>query len=74
MNLFENPEGIQTRWSSFENIEAKKACAGLENKGAKGHALDHLAAGETKTLLDVEGSGCRLTIAVRKCSGVCELT
>lgn len=57
MNLFEKPRGVQTRWSSFENPSAGRGCAGLENKGAKGHASDRLAAGETKTLLDVTGSG-----------------
>ena len=57
MNLFEKPPGVQTRWSSFENLTAGRDCAGLENKGHKGHATDRLEAGETKTLLDVKGSG-----------------
>ena len=67
MNLFEKPKGIQTRWSSFENLSAKRACGGLENKGAKGNAFVHLAAGETKTLLDVKGSGmiCRIWMTNR---------
>ena len=29
----------------------------MENKGAKGHAMDHIRAGETKVLFDVKGSG-----------------
>jgi len=57
MNLFEKPRRVQTRWASFENLTAGKGAGGLENNGAKGHAFDHLAAGETKTLLDVTGSG-----------------
>ena len=57
MNLFEKPHGVQTRWSSFENSSAGRNCAGLENKGHKGHASDHLEVGETKTLLDVKGGG-----------------
>lgn len=46
-----------TRWSSFENPEAAKGAGGKENKGAKGRAFERWAAGEVKTLLDVEGSG-----------------
>ena len=57
MHLFEKPKGVQTRWISFENTRTERAHAGLENRGAKGHAFDRLAAGETKTLLDVAGSG-----------------
>jgi len=57
MNLFEKPRQVQTRWASFENLTAGKSCGALENKGAKGHAFDFLAAGETKTLLDVKGRG-----------------
>jgi len=48
---------IEPRWSSFENIAAEKGKGGMENKGAKRHAYDIIKAGETKTLLDVEGSG-----------------
>ena len=57
MNLFDKPRGMQTRWASFENSAATRATGGLENRGAKGHAFDRVAAGETKTLLDVKGSG-----------------
>jgi hypothetical protein len=46
-----------TRWSSFENLTAGKGEAGRENQGAKGHAFDSMAPGETKVLLDVTGSG-----------------
>ncbi len=66
MDLFIKPQGVQTRWSSFENLKARRAGGGLENKGAKGHAFERLAAGETKTLLDVKGSGtvCRLWLTI----------
>jgi hypothetical protein len=57
MKLFEKPRGVQTRWFSFENTAPGRGRAGLENRGAKGHAFDTVAPGETKTLLDVTGSG-----------------
>jgi Protein of unknown function (DUF2961) len=57
MNLFEKPKHVQTRWASFENLTADPGAGGQENKGAKGHAFDSLEPGETKTLLDVTGSG-----------------
>lgn len=57
MNWFEKPKGVQTRWISFENTGIERGRAGLENRGAKGHAFDTVAAGETKTLLDIQGSG-----------------
>lgn len=57
MNLFEKPQGVQTRWLSFENRSADRGQAGLENEGAKGHAFHHIRSGETATLIDVEGSG-----------------
>jgi hypothetical protein len=49
--------GAQTRWASFENPKAAKGAGGKDNRGAKGHAFDSLAPGETKTLLDVKGAG-----------------
>jgi hypothetical protein len=55
--LFSKPEGVMTRWSSFENLSARKGEGGRENQGAKGHAFDSIEPGEIKTLLDVEGSG-----------------
>ena len=66
MNLYEKPEGVQTRWISFENQSGKRGQAGQSNWGAKGFAFDDLAAGETKTLLDMEGSGtiCRIWMTV----------
>lgn len=56
-DLAKRRTGAHTRWSSFENPTAGKGAGGRENRGAKGHAFDTIAAGETKTLLDVKGAG-----------------
>ncbi len=48
---------METRWNSFENPTSGKGTGGTENKGAKGHPYDQLKAGESKTLLDVQGTG-----------------
>ena len=56
-DLYLKGEKIQTRWSSFENPSAEKGQGGMSNKGAKGHAFETFYAGETKTLLDIEGCG-----------------
>ena len=47
----------ETAWTSFENLSGAKGAAGLENKGAKGHAFDRLLAGDSCVLLDVKGAG-----------------
>jgi len=49
--------GQQTRWSEFENPAATKGQRGKGNSGGKSHAAESLRAGETKTLLDVNGCG-----------------
>lgn len=54
---YEKPSGAETRWSSFENPLGTKGFAAVENQGGKGHAFDSLAPGESKILLDVQGSG-----------------
>ena len=54
-NLYQMPKG-QTRWSSFENVTAKKGASATKNHGAKGHAFDKIPAGETMTLLDYSES------------------
>jgi len=66
MNLFEKPRGSQTRWFSFENSDPGRGRAGLANQGAKGYAFDQVAARETKTMLDVKGSGtvCRIWLTI----------
>jgi len=50
-------EEVETRWVSFENRTGSKGAGALTNKGVKGSAFDRLEAGETKVLMDVEGSG-----------------
>jgi hypothetical protein len=51
------PEGVETRWASFENPGAEKGVGGRENRGAKGHPAERLLAGDEATLLDVTGAG-----------------
>jgi len=55
--LYQMPEGVQSRVSSFENPNGVKGAGGRSNHGAKGHAFDQLAAGETKSLLEIRGAG-----------------
>jgi hypothetical protein len=50
-------QNMETRWSSFENITSSKGKGGAENNGAKGHACNDVKAGESITLLNVEGPG-----------------
>jgi len=57
MNLFEFPEGMQTRWSSFENLQAAKGAGGKSNRGGKGASCLCVHAGETQVLLDAQGPG-----------------
>lgn len=51
------PADVDTRWVSFENPQGAKGAGGKENKGAKGHPADQIAAGESKVLMDVHGAG-----------------
>lgn len=55
--IYRKQPGADTRWATFENPSAGKGQAARENQGAKGRPFQPLAAGETKTLLDVKGSG-----------------
>ncbi len=55
--LYIMPKGIQSRVSSFENLNGQKGEGGKTNKGAKGNAFESLKAGESKTLLDVHSAG-----------------
>lgn len=54
---YRKPAGVVTRWASFENPTADKNSGGKRNRGAKGYAFDSINPGETRTLLDVRGSG-----------------
>jgi len=55
--LYQKPKNAVTRWSSFENLSGVKGRGGITNRGAKGAAFDRLKPGESRVLLDVEGSG-----------------
>jgi len=55
--LYEMPQGVQSRLSSFENPDGIKGNGGKTNKTAKGNAFEWIQPGETKTLLNVNGEG-----------------
>jgi hypothetical protein len=55
--LYQIPAEVETRWASFENNTAEKGKGGAENKKAKGHSFEFMAAGETKVLMNVTGAG-----------------
>jgi len=55
--LFRYTEDLDPRWISFENTGGLKGRGGMENNGAKGHAFDKINAGESITLVDIEGPG-----------------
>lgn len=56
-DLYRFRKNVEPRWASFENPTAGKGIGGTLNKGAKGRPYEKVEAGETKTLLDVKGSG-----------------
>jgi hypothetical protein len=56
-SLAQNQPEMDTRWASFENPLAQKGAGATTNQGFKGHPFDSLEAGETKTLMHVDGSG-----------------
>jgi len=56
-SLFTYDDQSETRWVSFENITGSRGQGAMENYGAKGHPCDYIKAGESKTLLDIEGPG-----------------
>lgn len=61
MNLSDAPfiyaENLTPVWTSFENHTGEKGAGGMENNGAKGHPYERLRAGESKTLLALQGAG-----------------
>ena len=56
-SLYSFRENVEPRWASFENPGAEKSAGGKLNKGAKGRPYEKLEPGETKILLNAEGSG-----------------
>ncbi|HVU54563.1 MAG TPA: glycoside hydrolase family 172 protein [Puia sp.] len=55
--LYQAPAGARSRVSSFENLNGVKGQGGKGNATAKGHAFESLKAGESKTLLNIQGAG-----------------
>ena len=55
--IFQMPENVESRVSSFENPNGVKGNGGKSNKTAKGNAFETIKQGETKNLLDVNGQG-----------------
>ncbi len=56
--IYRKPAGNpRTAWVSFENPTGAPGAAAQANRGAKGHAFDRLKAGETVTLLQIQGPG-----------------
>ena len=56
-DLFTHQPHLQSRWASFENPAAAPSAGATTNQGRKGAAFSRIAAGETKTLLDIRGAG-----------------
>ena len=55
--LYRLPDNTETGWSSFENPDGAKGQGGKDNKGAKGHPMETLKAGESKVLFNIQGAG-----------------
>ena len=56
-DLYRKQPGVKSRMVSFENPSGKPGNGGKENKGGKGHSNDFTKAGESRVLLDYQGSG-----------------
>jgi hypothetical protein len=56
-NLYVKEPGSVSRWASFENPLGEKGKAAQTNGGAKGRACQPVPAGDSVTLMDVQGSG-----------------
>ncbi|MDR1370051.1 MAG: DUF2961 domain-containing protein, partial [Dysgonamonadaceae bacterium] len=55
--IYMKQTGKSSVWTSFENPTGEKGIAGQENKGAKGHPSNRLAAGDSCDLLNIRGAG-----------------
>jgi len=55
--VYQFDEKSKTHWSSPENLNGVPGEGGKENDGGKGHPYDPIKAGQTLTLLDVQGAG-----------------
>lgn len=56
-DLFDLPEGVETRWYSFENPTGQPGNGGRANEGRKGAASRTIGPGETVVLADIAGPG-----------------
>jgi hypothetical protein len=57
-NLYTLPDNFKSSSvSSFENLNGIKGAGGKSNHSAKGNAFESLKSGQTKTFLEIEGSG-----------------
>jgi hypothetical protein len=57
-NLYTLPDNFKSSaMSSFENLNGIKGSGGKSNHSAKGNAFEELKSGQSKTLLEIEGSG-----------------
>ena len=68
-NLYDPPAtGVETRWISFENLTGAKGAGGQANEGRKGSSSTSIKAGETKTIVEIQGSGVirRIRATVRR--------
>ncbi|MDO6434985.1 DUF2961 domain-containing protein [Flavitalea sp. BT771] len=55
--LYEIPQGTDSRWVSFENPTGEKGRGGMENHGAKGNASQWIKAGTSREIADLRGAG-----------------
>ena len=55
--LFDLPDGVHTRWVSFENPTGEKGQGGQTNQGRKGAPARPIKAGEKVTLAEINGPG-----------------
>jgi len=55
--LYEIPQGVETRWVSFENPTGAKGQGGKTAGGRKGSFYKAVKPGETLTLADLRGPG-----------------
>ncbi|MFC2077037.1 DUF2961 domain-containing protein, partial [candidate division KSB1 bacterium] len=55
--LYQIPDGVETRWISFENLSGARGEGGQSQQGRKGASNREIKAGERVTLADIEGPG-----------------
>lgn len=65
--LFDLPDGVHSRWISFENITGARGQGGIANEGRKGSPNRVIKAGERVRIAEIEGPGVirRIWLTVR---------